>query len=122
MVGVLHSYARGLAGAASFMWQTAWGQRDEDHEYGITAHGYDDDNDAVQGDAVNVNDPSSVCVFSALRVDALSPLVTISLLVSARSREEGARILHGGELLEVHGRLRGRQTGRPLPPRRQPQG
>ena len=101
MVGVLHSYARGLAGAASFMWQTAWGQRDEDHEYGITAHGYDDDNDTVQGDAVNVNDPSSVCVFSALRVDALSPFMTISLLVSARSREEGARILHGGGLVEV---------------------
>ena len=96
MVGVLHSYARGLAGAASSMWQTAWGQRDEDHEYGITAHGYDDDNDAVQGDAVNVNDPSSVCVFSALRVDALSPFMTISLLVSARSREEGARILPRG--------------------------
>ena len=94
MVGNLHSYARGLVGAASSMWQTTWGQRDEDHEYGITPHGYDDDNDAVQGDAVNVNDPSSVCVFSALRVDALSPFMTISLLVSARSREEGARILH----------------------------
>ena len=48
MVGVLHSYARGLAGAASFMWQTTWGQRDEDYEYGITTHGYDDDNDACK--------------------------------------------------------------------------
>ena len=48
MVGNLHSYARGLVGAASSMWQTTWGQRDEDHEYGITAHGYDDDNDACK--------------------------------------------------------------------------
>ena len=95
MVGVLHSYARGLAGAASSMWQTARGQRNEDHEYGITADGYDDDNDTVQGDAANVNDPSSVCVFSAFHVDALRPFMTISLLVSARSREEGARIVHG---------------------------
>ena len=95
MVGVLHSYARGLAGAASSMWQTARGQRNEDYEYGITADGYDDDNDTVQGDAANVNDPSSVCVFSAFHVDALRPFMTISLLVSACSREEGARIVHG---------------------------
>jgi hypothetical protein len=84
------------------MWQTAWGQRDEDHECGITAHGYDDDNDTVQGDAVNVNGPSSVCVFNALALTHF-PL-------SCPFTEECARILHGIELLEVHGRLLGGQS------------